>query len=190
MEPSVLAVDLDGTLIRCTSFQRELWFLVRTGQGAKILTAVLGKKPITKTSIKTAIGRLAPELDYSKCLRQEILKMMSDNANANKPVVLITAASAHSVKSILKFLPSGVRILNSSADTNLKGRNKVLALREAFPETPFTYVGDSFADLKVFEHAETALYAGSNLTVLLWAKAKKIKLQKLELQRHKCLHTY
>ncbi len=169
--PPALVIDLDGTLIRCNSFHRELLSVLRTGRLANFLLELIRTKAWTKSRIKLAVAKSCPALDFSQCFATEVLTLVVEGRRQGIPLLLATGASELSAERIVAQLDFDIPFISSTEATNLTGRNKARALVAMFGEQKFNYVGDSKADFEVFAHSKQGVLIGRD--VRLSSQARK-----------------
>lgn len=165
----VLCVDLDGTLIRTdmlhetairllhvspiSVFQMPLWLL--SGK------AYLKKRIAEKSHFDPAT------LPYNAQLVAWLKKQKSDG----RYIVLSTATDLHIANKIADYLGFFDEVLGSDGATNLAGKHKVTILVERFGLKGFDYVGNSSADLLVWEKARKAIVVNASKRVQMDASA-------------------
>ena len=153
-----LCVDLDGTLLRTDSlhelcvqllarrpldvFQLPLW-LARGGR------AHLKAQLTARVSLDPAL------LPY----RTEVVDAVRAEAAVGRETLLVTAADQAVADGIAAHVGAFSEVLGSDGSENLKGARKAEALAGRFGREGFEYIGDSPADLPVWEAAGSALLA-------------------------------
>ena len=163
----VLAVDLDGTLLRSDMLFESFWSATgadwRTpfhavsamSNGRAALKRVLAKR--SRVEVKT--------LPYDPDVIAYIEKWRADGGKA----VLVTATDDEIAQEIAAHLGIFDGAQGSDGARNLKGDEKAAYLTEAFGVGGYAYMGDSDADLPVWRSAERAITV--NLSDGLRAKA-------------------
>ncbi len=164
-----LVVDLDGTLTPTDTLVESVLLL------AKRAPLDLLKLPLWllrgREAMKSEIARrvtIAPEqLPY----REDLLDYLRSEKAAGRELVLATAAHRSIAGPVAEHLGLFDRVLATDATRNLKGSNKLAAIREEVgPE--FAYAGDSVADLPVWEGAQAAVLVGASSAVTRAVRAK------------------
>lgn len=155
---AVLAVDLDGTLVKCDMMWRGLaQTLQRAPVSALPLAVALlqGGRP----GLKRAVALRAPfdpaDLPYNAA----VLALAQVWRAKGRKVVLATAADGSVATAIAAHLGFFDAVHASGNARNLKGRAKAAFLISKYGERGFVYVGDSAADLHVWAKAIGAVLA-------------------------------
>lgn len=167
VDETVLVVDLDGTLIR-TDLLHEAFFHgivrspVRTAQRCSRLSE--GIAPF-----KHALAQ-----DYTPDVatlpfRQDILDFIKEERSRGRTIVLATASCRAWAEKVAEHLEIFDHVLASDSHTNLKGTVKLDAIREFCAEhgfDDFAYIGDSHADIPIWEHASEIIVAEHDSSLL------------------------
>jgi 4-hydroxybenzoate polyprenyltransferase len=154
--PSVLCVDLDGTLIRTdTLLESVMLFLKEGGIRALCLLCVwtLRGKACLKRNIAERIRFNPAELPY----HEELLAFLKAERAAGARLVLATGADERLARLIADHLGIFDEVLASDGKTNLTSSRKMRALVDRFGARGFRYVGNSRADLPVWRQAGQAI---------------------------------
>jgi len=149
-----LCVDLDGTLLRTDSLHElavgllaqrplDLW---------KLPGWLLRGRAHLKARLTERVQLSAERLPY----RTEVADEVRARADAGRATLLVTAADQSVADQIAAHVGGFSEVLGSDGTENLKGKRKASALVERFGRGGFAYVGDSRADLPVWEAAEGA----------------------------------
>ncbi|WP_108815521.1 UbiA family prenyltransferase [Loktanella sp. Alg231-35] len=146
-----LFVDLDGTLLK-TDLAEEM--LARGFRSATALFAAFKAFLATglgglKRSLVENVGFTAELLPYNQSVRDYIAQAKSDGRH----VVLMTAADEIAAQEIADFSGGFDEVIGSAPDRNLKGQRKLQAIKEIVGNGPFEYLGDSQADIPIWEAA-------------------------------------
>jgi phosphoserine phosphatase len=152
-EPA-LCVDLDGTLTACDTLHHLLGELVRTRpwQCVDLPLHVVAGRARLKERVSDRIGIRADRLPY----HPGVLEYLREQHGAGRRLVLATAADHRIADAVAAYLGIFETILATRGGTNLRGARKRDAIRsEIGPD--FDYLGDSWADLPVFEAARYSL---------------------------------
>lgn len=153
-----LVVDLDGTLVK-TDLLHEC------------LTEALLKRPLTchRTVAWLARGRahlksrLAQDADLDVAAlpyRDDLLRWLRQEKATGRRIVLATAQSKLFATKVAEHLGIFDEVMSSDDSVNLSSRAKRDALVQRFGARGFAYVGNSRADLPVWEAASDAHLAG------------------------------
>ncbi|MFP4326369.1 MAG: haloacid dehalogenase-like hydrolase [Paracoccaceae bacterium] len=158
---TVLAVDLDGTLILTDMLRSSLGGLLRT----RPLTALpLGWSLLRRgrPGLKQAVAARAPLLPAQLPYNPAVIALVRTWRAAGRKVVLATAADSAVAQGVAAHLGLFDAIHASGPGHNLKGRSKASFLVGEYGARGFVYAGDSRADLHVWQHAAGAALARSD----------------------------
>ncbi len=146
-----LFVDLDGTLLK-TDLAEEM--LVR---GIRSIDSLFGafKAYCTtglgglKRSLVEAVGFTPAFLPYKQSVRDYVRQAKTDG----RRVILMTAADQIAAQQIADFIGDFDEVIGSTPRHNLKGQRKLQAIKEIVGDGQFEYIGDSRADIPIWEAA-------------------------------------
>jgi len=145
-----LFVDLDGTLI-ATDLLHEAAFLMVKRYPLETLRLpvwiVTGKAQL-KHELSERVVPDAATLPY----RAEVIEFLQRERETGRRVVLATASPRRWAQAVADHLGLFDSILASSASQNLSGLQKLSAIKEDC-KSEFAYIGDSAADLPIWEQA-------------------------------------
>lgn len=148
-----LYVDLDQTLMRTDSLFESLFALFkRSPQRAFLLVfALLRGRAAFKQRLSDAV-RLDPALlPYN----ERVLALVQQRREQGGKVILASAAHESIVSAVARHVGAFSDCLATRAGgPNLKGHNKLDAIREHAKGAPFAYCGDSMADLPILTAAQ------------------------------------
>ncbi|HKF24161.1 MAG TPA: UbiA family prenyltransferase [Candidatus Angelobacter sp.] len=154
----VLCVDLDGTLIR----SNLLW---------ECVISLLKKRPLWvfmlpfwllggRANLKSQLAQRA-QLDVTSLpYRQDVLEFLKERRSAGGRLVLVTAGAEELARRVAEFLGIFDSCFASTRNDNLKGRGKARFLCREFGERAFEYIGDSRADVAVWQCSSIAHFVG------------------------------
>jgi pimeloyl-ACP methyl ester carboxylesterase/phosphoserine phosphatase len=149
-----LCVDLDGTLLATDSL-RELALALLRQRPLLALRAPLwlaGGRAALKARLTERVT-----LDPARLpLRPEVVEALHAARREGRRCVLVTAADRRLAESVAAHVGLFDEVLASDGARNLKGRRKAEALAARFGRGGFEYLGDSAADLPVWEAAGAA----------------------------------
>jgi 4-hydroxybenzoate polyprenyltransferase/phosphoserine phosphatase len=149
-----LCVDLDGTLIATDLLYESTLALVRTRPLDLALLPVWLRKG--RANLKLQVMERT-SLDVTTLpYRPEVLAFLKEQKQEGRRLVLATAAQERLARQVADHLGLFDEVLGSDAVRNLKGRRKLETLRQRFGATGFDYIGDSHADLPVWQSARQA----------------------------------
>ena len=163
-----LVVDLDGTLLRTDT----LW------EG---LFAMLGQKPWNifllpvwlldgKLRLKRELAPYAESGADFFPINAQVLSILETVVSQGRDVFLATASYASVANAISRRFDCFSAVYASDEEVNLKGHVKAEFLIQRFGKGQFDYIGDSHADLPVWEAAGTAIVATSSSSVVAMAR--------------------
>ena len=154
LEP-VLAVDLDGTLVRCDLLHESLLKLVVNEPAA--LLRMPGWLRQGKAQFKREVAARV-EVDVALLpYERPLVDWVAAERNAGRRVVLCTASDAKLAHAVAAYLPIFDDVIASDGHTNLSAENKARALVERYGEKGFDYAGNSHADVPVWAQARSAI---------------------------------
>ena len=150
-----LVVDLDGTLLATDSLYESFW--AGLGQ-APVFTLLCVLRNISNPSrLKSALAaRVQPDIENLP-LRQEVLDQIAQAQQAGRMVVLASGADQRIVDAVAQRLGLAGVHLGSDGTTNLTGAAKAAVLVARFGAGGFAYMGDSRADIPVWQAAGQAI---------------------------------
>jgi 4-hydroxybenzoate polyprenyltransferase/phosphoserine phosphatase len=158
-----LVVDLDGTLIYGDMLHETCISSVR----AKPLT--LAFIPIWLSKGKAYLkGRLAQLGDFDPAnlpYNPNVLEFIRTQKIAGRKVLLCTASNQEIAQKIASYLGVFDGVMASDS-INLSGKNKASALLTAYGEGGFDYIGNSHADITVWERARLVYVANASAVVI------------------------
>lgn len=151
----MLAVDLDGTLLRSNMLYESFWSAL--ARGWRVLFHLLVALPGGRARIKHVLADRAEidpaTLPYDQAVIDHVRRWRERGGSA----ILVTATSERLARSIADHLGLFDGVMASGRDENLKGETKARRLCERFGESNFAYIGDSPADLPVWRKARTVI---------------------------------
>jgi 4-hydroxybenzoate polyprenyltransferase/phosphoserine phosphatase len=162
--PSVLCVDLDGTLVLTDT----LW---------ESLLQILFKKPLAffpillsltqgKARFKSTVARHASLHADSLPYREDLLSYLQEQKSAGRRLALVTAAHQSIADAVATHIQLFEVVLGSSEEVNLSGEEKGRALVRLYGDAAFSYAGNSATDLKVWKHGAAAIPVSAPASVV------------------------
>lgn len=153
--PTVLAVDLDGTLLRSNMLHETFWSAFARDWRTPFLAimylfrgrAALKERLARDTQVDVA------HLPYDP----DVLEFVRDWRSRGGATALVTATNQRLANAIAAHLGGFDEVHGSDAQRNLKAREKADFLVERYGRGGFSYIGDSKADLPVWREARYAL---------------------------------
>ena len=148
-----LCVDLDGTLIEGDTLQISIGHLAR--RSPWILLALpfvlLRGRPALKAFVAS---RFVPD-PSSLVWRSEVLAFLREEKARGRRIVLTTAAHRLIGEAVFTHLGIFDALVSTDSGDNVKGALKTAHIRKSLDCNDFDYIGDSAADLPVFEAARS-----------------------------------
>ena len=150
-----LCVDLDGTLIATDLLWESLFAMIRKRpmDAVRLPFWLLEGRANLKRRIAQRVVIDAKTLPY----RDEVVGFLKDEKSRGRHLVLATAADRQLAEGVAEHLDVFDEVIASDNGRNFKGREKLLALQERFGASGFDYLGDSPADLPIWEGARKTL---------------------------------
>lgn len=182
-----LFVDLDRTLINCTSSKREFSLFIKDKGVFKGITHLTVNRCFSKLKIKSAISFFDYQIDYSKCINQEVMSYILDFKKNGYKIVLATGAMSNSARKIAESIDFIDEVIGSTAVINLKGVKKLSGIEEMVGTNPFIYMGDSRHDFAVFSRADIAFLV-TNSHILKFLATIKFRNKVRFLKSGRCIH--
>ena len=164
-----LVVDLDGTLTPTDTLVESALLLAKQSPLALLRLPfwLLRGREAMKSEIARRVAIDPEELPY----REDLLDYLRTERAGGRTLVLATAAHQSIAEGVANHLGLFDRVLATDATRNLKGANKLAAIREEVGPA-FAYAGDSAADLPVWEGAEAAVLVGASDAVTRTVRAR------------------
>lgn len=149
--PELIVVDLDGTLIRSDLLVEGLCQIAGQSlpRALALLLRGLPHRDRLKAQVAARVAIDPATLPYNRAL----LDWLRLRAGQGAELCLASGAAEDQVAAVAAHLGCFTSVLGSGPGRNLKGAAKLQALRARFGARPFTYIGDSAADLALWEAA-------------------------------------
>lgn len=152
-----LFVDLDGTLVRTDTLHEGILAGLKQTPlrtlGALLSTLTSGVASVKRRLVDAGAVADAASLPY----RPEVVEFLKAERASGRPVVLATASDQIIADRVAAHLRLFDDAIGSDGSKNLKAKGKLIAIREYCNERGwqgFAYMGDSSADLPIWEAAE------------------------------------
>lgn len=154
-ELSLLVVDLDGTLIRSDTLFECFWAaLAETWRAVPVALRGLWRGRAALKHDLAALCALDPtHLPYNAVVLDHIRDWRASGGH----VVLVTAANQAIAERIAAHLGLFDAVHGSDGVVNLKGPEKAAMIAQISGGAPYAYIGDSAADLPVWDGAARAI---------------------------------
>jgi len=157
--PLPLCVDLDGTLVATDTLWESALALLRTQPLYALLLPVWLASG--RATLKRSLAQAAPIDVAALPYRAEVLAYIAEARMAGRQVVLVTASTRGIAERVAAHTAVFDDVMASDAE-NLKGARKRDALVARFGERGFEYLGDSRADLAVWDGAGAGSLVGGS----------------------------
>lgn len=166
-----LYVDLDGTLIRSDL----LWESLLSTAHRAPFSAALGLLELRhgRAAMKRALAQRAVVDAASLPYDEAFVAWLREQARAGRAIYLATAADAQLARRVAEHLGLFTGVLASDGVHNLKGPNKLAAIRAhclATGADAFDYCGNGAEDLVLFAAARKAIVVNARPKVLAAAR--------------------
>jgi 4-hydroxybenzoate polyprenyltransferase len=147
----VVCVDLDGTLTVSDQLWEPYVMLLRRAPltAFRALGELLGGRARFKRRVATAIDIDASTLPY----RAELLEHLRDIRRGGGRLVLATASDERYAQAVALHLGLFDEVHASDGKANLSGATKAAKLTARFGHQGFSYIGNDWADVKVWQAA-------------------------------------
>ena len=166
-----LIVDLDGTLTLSDTFIEN--FVLSLSHAPLKTVLSLAQLRQDTSHIKQRIAGLATLDPASIPYRDDLQDFLKREKARGREIHLVTAADQSIATSVAAHAGYFTSAVGSTPGLNLKGVNKLAFLKEKFPKG-FDYIGDSTADMPIWQETRVAHIAGNVPKMSLLAKAQNI----------------
>ena len=150
-----LVVDLDGTLIHTDMLHESVLRLLRDKPWYVFCIPFWLFKG--KAALKQHLSLLTNFNPASLPYNDELLEWLKHNKSSGRTLVLCTASDLAVARSIADYLNIFDEVMASNGSKNLAGGAKADALEHRFGQDGFDYIGNSTADLTVWQRARRAV---------------------------------
>lgn len=166
-----LICDVDDCLIK-TDLLLESWILLIKKSPSAFLFSLLilfkGKLALKKW-LAERINIEAHLLPY----RPEVIKFIQDRKKQGDILVIASASPWRWVEAVANYLGLFDHII-ASENVNTKGAAKLSRIREITGNAPFTYIGDSFADIPIWNASQEAVLVNPSALVRKSVQASQV----------------
>lgn len=154
-----LCVDLDGTLIRSDSLWELILRALRHNPLYILLIPILllKGKCFLKRRLSEKFGKFIKNLPFNS----DVISYIVKRKKSGDKIWLVTACDRQLAKSIAEKTGLFDGVYGSSESINLRGERKAAFCESTFGAGNFDYIGDSLADLPVWEKSSTPIIVGS-----------------------------
>jgi 4-hydroxybenzoate polyprenyltransferase/phosphoserine phosphatase len=152
---SVLVVDLDGTLLKSDMLHESFWSAIGLDWRTPFSSAL--KLLQGRATLKEFLSEKS-QIDISLLpFDNDVIEFIKSHRKQGGRVALVTATHISLAKRIAKHLKIFDEVYGSDGKNNLKGKAKADFLSEHFGQGSFDYMGNSAADLPVWEKARNII---------------------------------
>ncbi|MBC7784120.1 MAG: UbiA family prenyltransferase [Burkholderiales bacterium] len=153
-----LYVDLDGTLIRADTMQQASLLLLRDHpwQAIRALLAMRHGRHAAKDIVAAHVTLDAAHFPY----RTAVLDYVRDAKAQGRRVILATGSHKRYADAVAAHVGIFDAVMATEKEINLIGPHKLEQIRADCGEDGFEYLGDSGADIVIFEASHTAGMVG------------------------------
>jgi 4-hydroxybenzoate polyprenyltransferase/phosphoserine phosphatase len=154
--PTVLCVDLDGTLVKSDTLVDSTLVLARHHPAAllKLPRWLAQGKAALKQHLTNAVQLDVAHLPYNR----ELLQYLQQQQATGRPIYLATAANTVLAHRVAGHLGLFTGVLASDANVNLAGNSKLLAFQTRFGDN-FSYIGNALPDLPLLQNCQQPMVA-------------------------------
>ncbi|MEQ9257656.1 MAG: UbiA family prenyltransferase [Roseovarius sp.] len=151
----VLVVDLDGTLIRTDLLYESFW--AGLSEGWRTVPVAMKALIRGRAALKNRLAGLARLEAETLPYNDAVLAYVRAWREGGGRTALVSAADQELVRRISAHLDLFDEAHGSDGTTNLKGPKKAAFLAERYGAMGYDYIGDSAADLPVWQGARRAI---------------------------------
>jgi 4-hydroxybenzoate polyprenyltransferase/phosphoserine phosphatase len=159
----VLVVDLDGTLLRSDMLHETLWNALTRDPRAGL--RALGALRRGRAALKDALAQDTTVRGETLPFDPRVIARIEARRAAGGRIALVTATDQRLAEAVAAHLGLFDEVHGSAEGVNLKGAEKARFLADRYGRGGFDYIGDSSADLPVWEAAERAISVGASAAV-------------------------
>lgn len=152
-------VDLDRTLVLTDTLVEHFLILVLRAPWRAIQCLLQLRKG--KAAFKAAIARTVELYDGAFLFNPELLAYLHAQKDSGRALHLVTASNQKMADLVAARVGLFDSVTGTSSTVNLKGRNKLSYLEQAFPDG-FCYAGDCAADLVIWAKSAGAVVVGAD----------------------------
>jgi phosphoserine phosphatase len=168
MNQPPLCVDLDGTLVAIDTLKKCLHLLVRKKPWLSPLLPLylMRGRAEFKDRLTQLVALDATLLPY----RRQVVEFLQEEQAQGRQLILATAANHRIAEAVACHLGFFDVVIASDRVHNQKGVFKLRAIREVVQKGMFDYMGDSIADLPIFQAARVAILVRPSKRLLKLAR--------------------
>ena len=164
-----LCVDLDGTLIEGDTLRISLRHLASTSPWKLLALPFLLLRG--RPALKAWVARQHVPNPSELIWRTEVLQFLREERARGRQIVLATAANKLIADAVCAHLGLFDGVVATESGANVKGRQKTLHIRKSLSCNEFDYIGDSPADIPIFEVARVGYLVAPSASLSAAAKS-------------------
>jgi HAD superfamily hydrolase (TIGR01549 family) len=171
-----IVVDLDGTLVMTDTFAASLLEALRKHPFCfVVLIAALFRGRAFCKRIAAALGELnVASLPYN----EPLIDYLRQQRAYGRHLVLATGADLSIATRVAEHLGIFDEVIGSDGECNVVGAEKLRAIQARIGDVPFTYAGDSRADMKIWLRSDKAILVGAPRSCARQLSAANIEVQR------------
>jgi len=176
-----LCVDLDGTLLNSDMLFESVLIMLKNNPFLLFLLPfwLLKGKAKLKNNIFSRIEFNASALPY----RKEVISYIKQEKTKGREIILVTATPQFVAEKISEYLGLFDMVYGSDENVNLKADNKKVKLIELYGEKSFDYMGDTYADLPVWNAANKAIIVSNDKNLIRKTEKVNKNIDKIKLKK-------
>ncbi|MDA9566374.1 UbiA family prenyltransferase [Planktomarina temperata] len=174
----ILAVDLDGTLLRSDMLHESFWSAFSSNISTPFVSlfAMTKGKAFLKQYLANASNIDPGTLPYNEV----VLNYIKEWKKRGGRVALVTASDQGLARKIAEHLDLFDEVHGSDGILNLKGEAKADFLKDRYGDGQFCYIGDSAADVSVWKHSNKAITVNASKSVQRRAELCSVDVENLQ----------
>lgn len=164
-----LVVDLDGTLVRTDMLHESALSVLRDNPFDMLYIPywLSRGKAVLKRQLANRIDFNPSSLPYN----HDLVDWLKQQQAQGRKLILCTASDCSIATTISAYLGIFDEVMASDGIKNLAGEHKAEALEQRFGHAGFDYVGNSHADLAVWQRARRAIVVNASANLVKKAEA-------------------
>jgi 4-hydroxybenzoate polyprenyltransferase len=172
-----LVVDLDGTLVLTDTFAACLLETLRKRFSSlpAVIAGFLRGRAVSKRVAASLAGLNVASLPYN----EPLLEFLRAEKAAGRRLILATGADLSIATEVAEHLGIFDEVIASDGARNITGDEKARAIHERIGDAPYTYAGNSRADLRVWRRSQAAILVGANRSCARELRTAGIAVQRV-----------
>ncbi len=165
-----LAVDLDGTLLLTDVLHESCLQLLRNRPA--LISVLPFRLAEGKAELKDYVADRTDLNVENLPYNQPLIEWLSEEKKRGRQLLLCTASCKKYAQKIAEHLQLFDEVMSTTGSRNLVGSEKASALVERFGRGQYDYIGNSSADLPVWESARNAIVVSQDEKLLSAVSAR------------------